>query len=291
VVSRIPLDAIPGHHKGAGAHTTTKLLLDPASVTAQKLTFSSESAHVTTMLYELDDDSVAPNWFGVAVPDGVTDFTKPIIYFHPTPNQGPYQDADYKAKVGTNGYRDWRELFEYVDRLGHQLAGAVNRGATMTDQIVILPFMTTASAGSAGILPANWHAIVTDILMDVRAVVTGVEGPLAISDVVVASFSNGTSYSREFRNRAADLAPLLQQVWDFDGSPAVTSGKPVIRYDQSGGAGPTHLSRPRWDNIPQPLPAEEPPLGAEFNSDGTVNGSYVHHLIRDFMFLDAVTRR
>ena len=169
---------------------------------------------------------------------------------------------------------------------------AVQRGAALKDQIVILPFMTTASSSNAGILPGNWKAIVTDILRDVRALVAGVEGPLLLSDVVVASFSNGTAYSQQFRTRATDLGSLLTRVWDFDGTPAVTSAtKPVTRYDQSAGAGFTHLARPRWDNIPQPIPSEEPPLRAEHNPDGAVNTSYVHHLIRDFMFLDAALRR
>jgi hypothetical protein len=291
-VSSIELAAIPGHHKGTGPHTTGKLLLDPASATSSKLTFSSESVHVTTRLYELDDVNVAPNWFGVAVPDGVTDFTKPIIYFHPTANQGPYQDSDYKNKEGTGGFRNWRELFEYVDRLGHQLAGAMKRGAPLKDQILILPFMTTGIMSNAGILPLDWKDIVVDILRDVRASVTGAEGPLTLSDVVVASFSNGTLYSQAFRSMATGLSAVLTQVWDFDGVPKVTSTKPITRYDKTPGTAFNQLSRPRWDNIPVPFPVEEPRLRPEFDPDnGQLNTSYVHHLIRDFMFLDAVMRR
>lgn len=268
------------------------MLVDPTSINSTgKPTFSTERVHVTTFLYALDRDDVAPNWFGVAVPDGVADFSKPIIYFHPTPNQGPYQDIDYRAKTGTDGYRDWHELFEYVDRLGHELAGAVKRGAPLVDQILILPFMTTASMSDAGIMPANWQAIVTDILIDVRAVMTGVDAPLTISEVVVASFSNGALYSHEFRTRATNLGSMLVKVWDFDGTPVVTSTKPVVRYDQSGTTGLTHWAGPRWDNFPDPPPEEEPPLPLKLKPDGTVNGSYVHHLIRDFMFLDAVMRR
>ena len=51
--------------------------------------------------------NVVPNWFGVAVPDGLTDFTRPNIFFHPTPGQAGYNDNDYPTKAGL-----WPTLLE-----------------------------------------------------------------------------------------------------------------------------------------------------------------------------------
>jgi len=169
---------------GTGSHSTPdKMLVDESTVSDNgTLDFiPNNTVRITLKLYELLDPitgevaKVAPNWFGVAVPDGVKDFSKPIIYFHPTPGQvdpHPYIDVpDYGLKKpGPKTYlgRDWRELFAYLDRLGNQLAGAVQAGAS-PNQIVIMPFMRSDLANDAnlGILRANWLAIVTDILRDI----------------------------------------------------------------------------------------------------------------------------
>lgn len=169
---------------GAPPHSTPgKLLVDTKAnpvVSNATLSFRQDTVEITLMLYELQDNKgkavdAVPNWFGVAVPDGVTDFSKPILYFHPTPRQNSYIDTpDYQAKTAagpesvSQGGRDWRELFAYMDRLGNQLAGAILQGANR-NQIVIMPFMTSDSASAAGIafLKSNWLAIVTDILQDI----------------------------------------------------------------------------------------------------------------------------
>lgn len=182
---------------GTNLHdTSNKLLVDTGSVAQSNsvLTFSEQNVEITLRLYELWDVStgdatnakpaaVVPNWFGAAVPTGLTDFSRPILYFHPTPSQNHYNDgvnnAIYLAKTnvgpststtdnnGNVNNRDWRELFAYLDRLGNQLAGARLEGANL-NQVVIMPFMTTSSAsdGSAGLLKENWLAVITAILQD-----------------------------------------------------------------------------------------------------------------------------
>jgi hypothetical protein len=174
----------PQVSQGTGTHTTSaKLLVNASSVVSNgTLTFvqDQDDVTITLLLYELQDQNrkvvpAEPNWFGVAVPQGVTNFGKPILYFHPTPSQNDYVDPDYQAKTAigpkSGSGRDWRELFAYVDRLGNQLAGAIQQGAN-PNQIVIVPFMTNRSASAAGIafLQNNWRAIVTDILQDVSTI-------------------------------------------------------------------------------------------------------------------------
>jgi hypothetical protein len=137
-----------------------------------------------TFLYELVDlanspvngNTFSPNWFGVAVPDGITDFTNVVIYFHPTPEQANYFDTDYASKSngGFSAHANWKELLGYVDRLGSQLAGAVKDSGATPNQIVIVPLMRNSNVdggsavGAAGILPRQWFFIVNDILKDVR---------------------------------------------------------------------------------------------------------------------------
>jgi hypothetical protein len=173
----------PQVSQGTGMiRTSGKLLVDTTTVVPNgTLKFLQNDVEVTLILYELVDVStgdvagVVPNWFGVAVPDGITDLSKPILYFHPRPHQNNYidgnNDANYLKKTTTawtGSGRDWRELFAYLDRLGNQLAGALQQQAN-PNQVVIMPFMTehSASDGTAGLLKGNWLAVITDILQDV----------------------------------------------------------------------------------------------------------------------------
>ncbi len=298
VVSRIDLEASEFHHKGTGEHTTTKLVVDPASISGTgTLQFLSRSVHVRTMLFRLNQD-VVPDWFGVAVPDGITDFTRPTIYFHPTTNPPRYVEAAYFGKKKDAASRTpaesrWRELFEYVDRLGHQLAAAVQHFGASPNQVVILPFITASQMNSAGILPTNWLPIVTDILIGVRAAVTGVMAPLTVSEVVLAGYSAGFGCMWAFRKAAAaTLNPLLKQVVDFDGFPkevsipvVTTPALEVIKYAVNVPSSAILLPDNRWTDFPPSPPDEEPELPTPADS------LYAHHLIRDMTFLDAAIKR
>lgn len=159
-----------------------KHLLDRTSVSgAGDFAYIREDVSFSTLLYELVDLSnslangtqFSPNWFGVAVPDGITDFSNVVIYFHPTPGQAGYIDADYPFKTsgGFSTHTNWKELLGYVDRLGGQLAGAVKRAGATPNQIVIVPLMRNGNVDGgrsvdAGILPRQWYYIVNDIIKD-----------------------------------------------------------------------------------------------------------------------------
>ena len=110
---------------------------------------SDQPAPYRALLYELRDkignnagqvSGVVPNWFGVAMSDPETfDLSKNVyvvIYFHPTPRQVHYRDQDYPTKTGTAGGTDWKQLYAYVDRLGGQMAGAVEAGAPANRLVV-----------------------------------------------------------------------------------------------------------------------------------------------------------
>jgi hypothetical protein len=234
------------------------------------------------MLFAIDA-AVVPNWFGVIVPsvfnNPYVDFTTPNIFFHPTPSQAGYVDADYVYKSGK-----WPQLFYYMDDLGIQLDVA---GPT---QIVIMPFLTEA-AKDTGILPANWLDIVTDILTAVQNQMGGANAGsnLQVSEVVISSFSAGIKYSDSFRRQAIGLNSYLNEIWDFDGSFSVTyrhisqslhttPDYTVIKYDQvdSPISPPTtfHVPVRRWASVPGGLTNIRPDL-------------QVHGRIRDYLFLHA----
>jgi hypothetical protein len=281
-VSSIPLAPIKDVHGGTGHHTGTRWLVDPSSVPPSApppglglLRFSQKKVAVTTMLFQLNDVNgpavnAVPNWFGVAIPDSVSDFTRANIFFHPEPAQAGYKDSDYKTKSGK-----WPQLFYYMERLGYQLDGA------RRNQIVIMPFLTQARTDT-GILPANWSDIVTGILTAVQATMGGGNTPVQISQIVVSSFSIGIVYSDSFRKRAS-LSPFLSEVWDFDGLFSTASNLSknlhntaeysVIKYDQLVSTDPSsyHVPQARWANYVTPP-----------KSPGQV-----HPLIRDTMFMHA----
>jgi hypothetical protein len=273
-VSPIDLAPMAGVHHGTGTFQDSIWLVAPASVPPPgRLAFFGKTVHVTTMLFEIAD-KVVPNWFGVAVPSGIEDFTKPHLFFHPTPAQAGYIDSQYPTKAGK-----WPELFYYMERLGYQLDGAGR------NQIIVMPFLTE-QAKDTGILPANWNDLLVDILSQVRAVVAPAEtSALSISELAVSSFSAGMIYSDHFRHTAAGVGGVLTEVWDFDGRfssyfqisinlPA-TAGCRTIQYDQlvANDLKTFHVPLARWADFVQP-----PQTSGE-----------VHGFIRDFMFMHAAS--
>jgi hypothetical protein len=273
-VTETTLAAVPKVHQGTGTHRATNWVVNPTTVPGSGLmTFSGLDGQVTTKLFAIAD-AVVPNWFGVALPAGLSDFTRPHIFFHPTPGQAGYLDGDYWKKSGK-----WPELFYYMERLGYQLDGA------QRNQVLIMPFMTE-EAKNGGILPANWQSIVTQILRRVRAdVLPSATSTLKIRQLVVSSFSAGIIYSDNFRRTGANVASALAEVWDFDGryssyhaiSEALHSTAKVqaIKYDQVTSSDPSayHVPLPRWQKL----------------ADPPTSSNEVHGLIRDFMFLDAAS--
>ena len=273
-VSPIPLAAIPGVHDGTGSFGSTRWFVDPGSVAGQaKLAFVQRTAGVRTMLFAISD-AVVPNWFGVAIPDGITDFSNVHIFFHPTPAQAGYVDNDYPTKAGK-----WPQLFYYMEVLGYQLDVAAR------NQVLIMPFLTNA-ATNCGILPANWQQIVPDILSQVQDQVTGGAGSsVTINAMAISSFSAGIVYSNSFRTTGAGVSSVLDEVWDLDGSFSTYSslsqalrtatGFRLIQYDQSTSNDPVsfHVPLPRWADY----------------VDAPQTASTVHGLIRDFMFLHGAT--
>jgi hypothetical protein len=182
-----------GHWTGV-KQVSNKHLLDaktnPPASNVGDLAFLHDDVSFSTLLYELvdlqnpagliDGGEFSPNWFGVAVPDGITDFTNVVIYFHPTPGQAGYEDVDYPLKTSSGRNTYWKELLGYVDRLGAQLAGAVKGFNATPNQIVVVPLMRNDNLDGrddngnlrhvkAGILPRQWYYVVSDILKDLPA--------------------------------------------------------------------------------------------------------------------------
>lgn len=152
------------------------------------------------------DEPVAPRWFGALVPHGLTSFDKIHIFFHPTPAQAGFQDATYQS-LG-----NWTNIFHYLtDNMGAQFCAAG------MDRVLLMPLMTQSAAQDAGVFPQRWEAIASRILgMLKTGDMSGAAPPVAISSVVVSSFSSGIVYSHQFRSRAS-LGGRLAGVIDFDG--------------------------------------------------------------------------
>lgn len=306
--------------RGTGLHTiTSKLVVAQAELPVQTnavLDFETETGLVyRALLYELRDrvtgvtSNIVPNWFGVAIPNPATfDLSGDVfvvIYFHPTPGQAGYRDADYPAKTGTAGGTDWKQLYAYVDRLGGQAAGAVKAGAR-ANRVVVFPLLTQAQYTLS---TGEWYNVIHDILQDINKnhVPNICTRP---KKVIVATLSNGGVYLNRFLAESAGLPDNSKviEAWDFDSeistpqilvnplgkrlraywqaqqSPANTATKTYVR-----------LPPPSWVNFPSnpaTLAAEIPPLPplAPNSVSGPDNSvvAKIHHYIRDTMFLDAV---
>lgn len=273
-VTQISVGAVVGVHNGTGTWHNSLWVVVPSSVPPPGLlAFAGEQLQVTTMLFAIPEN-VMPNWFGVAVPAGITEFGNANIFFHPTPARAGYLDSDYPAKTGK-----WPELFYYMEWLGYQLDGAAR------NQVLVMPFLTEG-AKDTGILPGHRQQITADISPPVRDTVTGAAGPpVEAGSVAVSSFSAGIIYSDSFRRLATGLSPVLAEVWDLDGNFSTyhaisqalraSAGRRVIQYNQipSNDLTSFHVPLPRWACYAAP-PA---------------TAGQVHGLIRDFMFLHGAT--
>ena len=272
------------------------------------------------LLYEVREPdgvtvaSVSPNWFGVAIPDSANfDLSSDVyvvLYFHPTPGQAHFSNADYLAKNGASGGTDWKQLYAFVDRLGGQMAGAIERYDAPANRLVIFPFLQQPAANALPTLPTKeWGNIIHDILQDINnSIVNGI--CTRPKKVIVASLSNGSIYLNKFlSDSSADAAggeesifSNIIEVWDFDSdvtTPQVLvepHGKQLRAYWQNspGPAGADFVALPgpsSWTHFPPP-PDEVPPLPPQASNsksapDAPNSVELFHHYIRDTMFLDA----
>lgn len=159
-------------------------------------------------------EKVVPNWFGVLVPDGISDFSKVHIFFHPTPGQvydnhhhQVYPDSTYQAKT------NWGNIFHYLNK---QMAAQFC--AANTGYVMVMPLLTTGAAETCGIFPQRWESLVGQMLGRIASEnMSSNAAPQSISSVVVSSFSAGITYSAAFRQRA-NLGGRLRGIIDFDGA-------------------------------------------------------------------------
>lgn len=270
-----------------GSAAPSRLLVGVDSVTnLSDLTFSGPKVHkLEALLFEIQA-KVVPNWFGVAVPDGVRDFRRPHVFFHPTPAQAGFKDKEYQAKSGK-----WQGLYRYVYQMGFQLA------ASSRKQILVMPFLTEGAKDSLGVFASDWHDIVSEIMYQTQQHFGIKAERPKITDLVVSSFSAGIKYSDTFRKQGAGVPGYLREAYDFDGlfstsyahlSRALLAVKAyrVLSYDQQETKKPEtlikdgrrdryHLSLARWKRWHSPKPA---------------NVFQVHGLIPAYMLYHALVR-
>ncbi len=294
------------------------------SNTTLKFTSASNLTY-RALLYELREQdgvtpaSVVPNWLGVAIPNpdnfDLSSDVYVVLYFHPTPSQAGFSNADYAAKSGANG-TDWKQLFAFADRLGGQMAGAVEHHNGPNNRLVVFPYLKQPAAAPAPkyTLPTSeWGNILHDILKDINAnIVNGICA--RPKKVIVASLSNGSVYLNQFLKDSSTSAAGGQEsifsniveVWDFDSVVTVPkvlvnpNGKPLRAYWQKspGPAGAEFVALPgpsSWTNFQRPPPVEVPPLppnpsNSNSSPDAPNSVNLFHHYIRDTMFLDAAWR-
>ena len=179
--------------------------------------------------FQLDED-VVPRWFGVLVPSGTKSFNNVHIFFHPTPKQAGFDDRNY------NNLDAFKGIWHYLtDEMSAQFCAAG------TGRVLVMPLMTQGAAGSCGVFPQRWEALVGKMLGMISSKnPTDSAAPVAISSVVISSFSAGVAYAHAFVSRAK-LGAKLKGIIDFDGSfssfRAQSAGlgagfNPVVRMQQ-----------------------------------------------------------
>ena len=319
-----PEGATQSFTRGTGSQTIdTKYAVDAVPVQSNSApTFTQiPSLSYRALLYEVRQldgvtpAAVSPNWFGVAIPNpdsfDLSGDVYTILFFHPETNQAGYSNLDYPTKGSAHG-TDWKQLYAYVDRLGGQLAAAVEHYSAPANRLVIIPFLENSqSVQVAYTLPTKeWGNIIHEILQDINTKIVN-DICTRPKKVVVAALSNGSIYSNRFLADSSSNAshgldsifPNVVEVWDFDSevttNPTVLVnplGIPLRAYWQrtTGPAGATFVALPgsSWVHFQNPPPSEIPPLpphpsNSNSAADAPNSVNLFHHYIRDTMFLDA----
>jgi hypothetical protein len=176
-----------------------------------------------------------PVRIAAVVPDGLTEFTRALIFFHPLPTQrAGYNDAAYESQTG-----GWEKIYRYCDQQGIQLT------ASKRKMVLIFPIFNLKSTDTCGNFPAEWKFLVELIMKLIRNSrfkgLAKEKGPV-IEDVITASYSAGIKYMHTFLTTAKDVKAHLREVWDYDGrfstqsllSEAVAGfgGVKALTYDQ-----------------------------------------------------------
>jgi len=322
-----PEGATQNFTRGTGAQTIdSKYGVDAVPVQSNSaLTFTQlQNLNYRALLYEVRQSdgvtpaSVSPNWFGVAIPNpgsfDISGDVYTVLYFHPETNQAGYRNSDYPTKGSAHG-TDWKQLFAYVDRLGGQMAAAVEHYNAPANRLVIVPFLDNSQSVQVAytLSTSEWGNILHDILQDInKNIVSGI--CTRPKKVVVAALSNGSIYLNQFLAESQSNASHgvdsifsnIVEVWDFDSEVTVNPtvlvnphGIHMKAYWQhtSGPAGAEFVALPgkSWAHFQNPPPDEIPPLpphpsNSNSAADGAGSVNLFHHYIRDTMFLDAVTK-
>jgi hypothetical protein len=130
-----------------------------------------------------------------------------VIFFHPTANQGGYQDKNYSS--GPHG--PWINLFEkYIVMTGLQVA------AIPVSPILIMPVIPNSGLGA---FPKDWQKIVSQIVSSFKHLRDPIttEGPATIRYLVLSSFSSGIIYMNNFLKSGAGVQGMTRVVIDLDG--------------------------------------------------------------------------
>lgn len=161
-------------------------------------------------VFQHRDPGYVPLRILAVVPDGLEEFVRALIFFHPLPTKrAGCEDAQYQAQAG-----GWRNIYRYCHQQGKQLAASERK------IIMVLPIFSLATTTTCGKFPEDWKRLIEEIMEHIRnsrfSGLAKESGP-KIKDVITASYSAGVKYMRTFLTKSSDLNTYLREVWDYDG--------------------------------------------------------------------------
>jgi hypothetical protein len=230
----------------ASPHAVTNQVISPLAAGGflQQIPLT---ASIRNLLFEMRKDG-GIYWVGAAVPDGVSNFVKVQVFFHPTVVNGGVvhaADGDYPTFAG-----GWSgSLQRYVAMQGGQLAGA-------RQTPLVVPFMTMAS--NSGSAPAYMFATrpietLNAIISAIHNAVTGKSGSVGVAQIGVSSFSSGIGAMRLFIKTFGSTG-LVVETTDFDSPFIRGSVKAVTTSPGATGRVFSQIAPPRptpgWITLP-----------------------------------------
>lgn len=242
-------------------------------------------------------------WVMMFAPEGLINFNKAHVFFHPTPTQ-VYPDKKGGPPVAhvwadDKGYEafdaDWKLLaVKYLVSVGPQLG-------SQKKILLIMPMMRTAASAHPTAVNDVFADRPEETLLELAKAARDNLSDKAVSvdptdlsgGIATSSFSNGIGYHANLFDRLKS-SPKYLEAYDFDSTYIKTAhkdisasgGKPnIIRHMQKAGpSGLTtevHVPLERWDTKSPSAPAEVRALKRVTTDD-------LHHFVVDYTLHGAI---
>lgn len=228
--------------------------------------------------------SNSPAWYAGVLPQAkelAVDTV--VIFFHPNAENAGYKDRNYNTIF--NGTPPWANLYKkYAEELGIQVSAVTGKQG----YLLVFPLIRSGVVGS---FSQTWQ----DVVWEIAYMMGGLHDPKSPSqpatlrNVILAGFSRGSQYMKNFADTAVGLASVLRATIDLDGLPPFPASNRYLtwRYAQT----PVPTNGPFYSRYGSGLSFGLPcPRWPDQKCSGVRSSAIIHGLFPIFMLYDGLRK-